>query len=84
MKGMYVVIRNVVTSDRNTSTGTFRLNDALGNQIEIHDQSGYFTKRAHKLREFDPPIDGTTIQYIRGVIGNHSNPLKICTKTYAS
>jgi hypothetical protein len=73
-EGQYVVIRNVVTSDRNTTTGVFRINDGLGNQMEIHDQSGFFTKRAHQLRAFDPPIDGTTIQYIRGVIGNHSNP----------
>lgn len=73
-EGMYVIIRNVITSDRNTSTGTFAINDSLGNQILIHDQSGYFTKRNHQLRTFDPPIDGTTIQYIRGVVGHFNNP----------
>lgn len=72
-EGMYVIIRNVITSDRNTSNGTFRINDGLGNQLEIHDQSGYFTRRTHQLRTFDPPIDGTSIQYIRGVIGHFSN-----------
>lgn len=73
-EGMYVIIRNVITSDRNTTTGTFAINDGLGNQIFIHDQSGYFTKRTHQLRTFDPPIDGTTIQYIRGVVGHFNNP----------
>lgn len=71
-EGMYVIIRNVITSDRNNTTGTFRINDGNGNQLEIHDQSGYFTRRAHQLRTFDPPIDGTSIQYIRGVIGHHT------------
>lgn len=73
-EGMYVIIRNVITSDRNTTNGTFAINDGLGNQIFVHDQSGYFTKRSHQLRTFDPPIDGTTIQYIRGVIGHFTNP----------
>lgn len=73
-EGMYVIIRNVITSDRNTSNGTFAINDGNGNQMFIHDQSGYFTRRAHQLRSFDPPIDGTTIQYIRGVIGHFNNP----------
>jgi hypothetical protein len=73
-EGQYVIFRNVVTSDRNTSTGVFSINDANGNKMQLHDQSGYFTKRAHKLREFDPPIDGTTIQYIRGFLGHFSNP----------
>ncbi|MEJ5261920.1 MAG: T9SS type A sorting domain-containing protein, partial [Ignavibacterium sp.] len=35
---------------------------------------GYFTRRSHQLRNFDPPIDGTTIQYIRGVVGHFNNP----------
>jgi hypothetical protein len=73
-EGQYVMIRDVTTSDRNTTTGTFYINDAFGNKLHIHDQSGYFTKRSHKLREFDPPIDGTSVKYIRGVIGHYSNP----------
>lgn len=73
-EGMYVIIRNVITSDRNTTNGTFAINDGQGNQMFIHDQSGYFTRRAHQLRTWDPPIDGTTIQYIKGVIGHFNNP----------
>lgn len=76
LEGMYVIIRNVITSDRNTSNGTFAINDGNGNQIFTHDQSGYFTRRSHQLRTFDPPVDGTTIQYIRGVVGHFNNPFR--------
>lgn len=76
LEGMYVIIRNVITSDRNTSNGTFAINDGNGNQIFTHDQSGYFTRRTHQLRNFDPPVDGTTIQYIRGVVGHFNNPFR--------
>ena len=82
-EGMYVIIRNVITSDRNTSTSSsapFAINDANGNKMFIHDQSGYFTKRSHKLREWDPPLDGTTIQYIRGVIGQFSSTASLPTR----
>lgn len=82
-EGMYVIIRNVITSDRSTSTSSstpFAINDGLGNKMFIHDQSGYFTKRNHKLREWDPPLDGTTIQYIRGVIGHFSSSSSLPTR----
>lgn len=70
-EGMYVVIRNVVSSDRSTSSGTFKINDGLGNSMFMYDQSGYFTKRAHRLTgitTYEPPNDGSVIEYIRGVI----------------
>ncbi|MCX7611538.1 MAG: T9SS type A sorting domain-containing protein [Ignavibacterium sp.] len=82
-EGMYVIIRNVTTSDRNTSTSSstpFAINDANGNKIFVHDQSGYFTRRTHKLREWEPPLDGTTIQYIRGVIGQFSSSASLPTR----
>lgn len=82
-EGMYVIIRNVITSDRSTSTSSstpFAINDGLGNKMFIHDQSGYFTKRTHKLREWDPPLDGTTIQYIKGVIGHFSSSSSLPTR----
>jgi hypothetical protein len=68
-EGMYVEFTNVFTSDRNLANGTYAINDAAGNKMFIHDQSGYFTRRAHRLRAWDPPLDGTTIDKIRGVIG---------------
>jgi len=72
-EGMYVEFRNVVTSDANAANGTFAINDASGNRIFIHDQSGYFTRRAHALRTWDPPVNGTVLEYIRGVIGTGAN-----------
>jgi len=70
-EGMYVIVRNVISSDRNPATGTFRINDGSGNHIFMYDQSGYFTLRSHRLigiTDYDPPVDGTTINFIRGVI----------------
>jgi hypothetical protein len=70
-EGEYVILRDAVTSDRNSSTGTFRINDSQGNYIFMYDQSGYFTKRAHRLTgltTYDAPVDGTVLSHIRGVI----------------
>src|SRR5574338_92688 len=70
-EGTYVIFRNVITSDRNTSNGTFRINDENGNYVVMYDQSGYFTLRAHRLTNlttYQPPQDGTVLEYIRGVI----------------
>ncbi len=70
-EGMYVIIRNVITSDRNTSSGTFKINDGQGNSMFMYDQSGYFTLRGHRLTgltTYQPPLDGSALTYIRGVI----------------
>ncbi|NMC99091.1 MAG: hypothetical protein GYA62_05160, partial [Bacteroidales bacterium] len=73
-EGQYVILRNVISSNRNTSTGTFYINDGLGNSMLVQDQSGYFTKRSHKLRAYEPPPDGTIISYVQGVVGHNYNP----------
>lgn len=70
-EGMYVQIRNVFSSDRSTSSGTFKINDGQGNYMFMYDQSGYFTNRAHRLTgitTYTPPLDGTAISKMRGVI----------------
>jgi hypothetical protein len=75
-EGMYVIIRNVVSSDRNIIDGTFRINDGQGNSMGMYDQSGYFTLRPHRLiglTDYDPPIDGSNINFIRGFIQTHSD-----------
>ncbi|MCC6548816.1 MAG: T9SS type A sorting domain-containing protein [Ignavibacteriaceae bacterium] len=75
-EGMYVVIRNVISSDRNTSNGTFKINDGQGNSMFMYDQSGYFTTRAHRLTgltTYQAPNDGSAIQYIRGVIQSRAD-----------
>ncbi len=70
-EGMYVVIRNVLTSDRNTSSGTFRFNDGNGNYMTMYDQSGFYTLRGHRLTgitDYQVPADGTFLEYIRGTV----------------
>jgi hypothetical protein len=72
----YVVVRNVITSDRSLSTGTFTINDGLGNKMFMYDQSGYFTLRSHRLTgvtEYQPPQDGSFISYIRGIINTRTD-----------
>ncbi len=70
-EGMYVIIHNVITSDRNASSGVFNFRDADGNTMHMYDQSGYFTLRAHRLTgltDYQPPQDGSILSYIRGII----------------
>jgi len=74
-EGMYVIIRDVVTSDRNLGTGTFRFNDGQGNYMFMYDQSGYNTLRAHRLTgitDYQPPVDGSTIT-IRGIVNTRTD-----------
>lgn len=75
-ENMYVIIRNVVTSDRNASSGVFNFHDADGNTMHMYDQSGYFTLRAHRLTgltNYDPPQDGSILTYIRGIINTRTD-----------
>jgi hypothetical protein len=75
-EGEYIVVRNVITSDRNLGDGTFRINDGLGNSMRMYDQSGYFTLRAHRLTgitDYQPPQDGSFISYIRGAVNTRTD-----------
>ena len=75
-EGMYVIIRNAISSDRDIGNGTFRLNDGQGNSVLMYDQSGYFTLRGHRLTgitDYQPPVDGSNITYIRGFVQTHSD-----------
>ena len=75
-ENMYVIIRNVITSDRNTSSGVFNFHDADGNTMHMYDQSGYFTLRGHRLTgltNYDPPQDGSILTYIRGIINTRTD-----------
>ena len=70
-ESMYIIIRNVITSDRNLGTGTFRINDGNGNFMTTYDQSGFFTLRGHRLTgltNYQPPPDGATITFIQGLL----------------
>jgi hypothetical protein len=76
-EGMYVIIRNVISSDRNLGDGTFTINDGQGNSMLMYDQSAYYTLRPHRLlggtTDYQPPIDGSNINFIRGYIQTHSD-----------
>jgi hypothetical protein len=74
-EGMYVIIRNVISSDRNLNDGTFTINDGQGNSMVMYDQSGFNTLRAHRLTgitDYQPPVDGAHINFIRGFIQTHN------------
>jgi len=74
-EGVYVIIKNVISTNRNTGAvaNPFSITDQYGNTMVVHGQSCYFTKRTYAARSWDPPIDGTAIQYIQGVIGQNSD-----------
>lgn len=66
---MYVVIKNVTTSDRNTTAtaaaAMFYLNDDKGNKIQIFSRSRYYQKTAGG---YIPPADGSKIDYAKGLV----------------
>lgn len=71
-EGMYVVVRNLITSDRVTGTGSssgnFKINDGLGNFAFVYNQSRYFKSNASGIVGFQPPLDGSIIEYVRGIV----------------
>ncbi len=71
-EGMYVVLRNLITSDRVTGTGgssgNFKINDGLGNSAFVYNQSQHFKANNYGLSGFEPPLDGSVIEYLRGIV----------------
>ncbi len=71
-EGMYVIFRNVITSDRVTGTGgssgNFKINDGLGRSAFIYNQSRFFKSNASGVGGFQPPLDGSIISYVRGIV----------------
>lgn len=67
-EGMYVIVRNVITSDRQ-SAGNFKLNDGLGNFVFAYNQSRHFkTGTAGIDPNYQPPLDGSVLSYVRGIV----------------
>lgn len=68
--GMYVEFQNVISSDRNTSSGGFNINDGNGNSMIVYPQSRYFRLDGNKMpgSTYQPPQDGTPINSISGII----------------
>jgi hypothetical protein len=63
--GMLVELRDVTVV---ANQPVIVISDDAGNQMYLRDQSGYFTTRAHRLRDFTPYPIGQRIRRIRGYI----------------
>jgi len=63
-EGVYVIIRNVTTFDRNTNGG-FRIYDSNNTQLNIGTKSNYYYQN-------QAPPDGTVLEYIKGYIETRS------------
>lgn len=67
-EGMYVIVRNVITSDRQ-SNGNYKINDGFGNFAFIYNQSRYYkTGSAGIIPGYAPPLDGSVISYIKAIV----------------
>lgn len=68
--GTYVELHNVISSDRNTTSGAFNINDGNGNSMIVYPQSRYFRLGSTQMpgSTYQPPQDGTPINTIRGII----------------
>ena len=74
--GTYVEIRDVVTSNR--SGNQFNIN--VGNSgIVAYGQSRYYRTDNNKVpgSTYQPPVDGTHLSYIRGILSNYGGNLQI-------
>jgi hypothetical protein len=71
-EGMYVILRNVISSDRVTSGtggGNFRINDGQGKHAFVYNQSRYFkTGAINPNPNYQPPLDGSYLEFVRGVV----------------
>lgn len=77
-ESMYVIFRNVITSDRITGTatagGNFKINDGLGHSVTVYNQSRYFkTNSLGLIPNYQPPLDGSVIEYVRGIINTRAD-----------
>ncbi len=77
--GSYVEFHNVISSDRNTSSGAFNINDGNGNSMIVYPQSRYFRLGSTQMpgSTYQPPQDGTPINRIRGIITVFNNGYEI-------
>ncbi len=76
--GMYVELHNVISANRNTTTGQFNIYDANGNYLIAYPQSRYF-RLNYKLpwSTYQAPADGTPINMIRGIISYYNGTFEI-------
>jgi hypothetical protein len=83
-EGVYVEFKNVISTNRNTGAvaNPFSITDQFGNTLVVHGQSCFFTKRTYAARTWDPPVDGSAITYIRGIIGQNSDGTFVIRPVY--
>ena len=69
---MYVIFRNIFTSNRVTGTGgssgNFNIDDGQGHIAYIYNQSRYFKSNTSGVGGFQPPLDGSLISYLKGIV----------------
>jgi hypothetical protein len=76
--GMYVEVHNLVSANRNASTGQFNAYDENGNYLIVYPQSRYY-RLDHKIpySTYQPPADGTPISSIRGIVTVYNDVFEI-------
>lgn len=76
--GMYVEVHNLVSANRNSSTGEFYAYDSNGNYLDIYPSSRYY-RLNYKLpfSTYDAPADGTPIKSIRGIVSVYNDVFEI-------
>jgi hypothetical protein len=71
-ENMYVIFRDVITSDRNPSNSgvsIFRINDGQGHSAAVYNQSRYFKTGSNGIiPNYQPPLDGSFLSYLRGIV----------------
>ena len=76
-ENMYVIFRNVITSDRISSGGSggnFKINDGNNHFATIYNQSRYFkTGTAGEIPNYQPPLDGSYLDYVRGIVNTRTD-----------
>ncbi|MBZ0198262.1 MAG: hypothetical protein K8H86_00225, partial [Ignavibacteriaceae bacterium] len=71
-ENMYVVFRNIITSDRETN-GEFKLNDGNGHSAFMYNQSRYFKQGSGSYGNWTAPQDGSYISYVRGILSTRTD-----------
>lgn len=76
--GMYVELHNLISANRNTSTGQFNAYDANGNYVIVYPQSRYYRlDKKLPYSTYQVPADGTPISTLRGIVSVYNDVFEI-------
>ncbi len=70
-EGMLVRFKNIISSDRVASGGSggnFKINDSNGHYAFVYNQSRYFKTVGGITPGYQPPLDGSYLEYVTGVL----------------